>query len=57
MDVEQTIRELKFKLTEQTAVNTAETNDSLKNFINKTDIFENGEALEALEIFIKKIQD
>jgi len=57
MDVEQTIRELKFKLTEQTAVNTAETIDSLKNFINKTDIFENGEALEALEIFIKKIQD
>lgn len=57
MDVEQTIRDLKFKFTAPSGVSTKETINNFKDLVNKTDIFENWESLEAMEIFIKKIQD
>jgi hypothetical protein len=57
MDVEQTIRDLKFKFTAPSGVSIKDTLKNFKELVNRTDIFENSEALEAMEIFIKKIQD
>ncbi len=57
MDTEQMIKELNFKVWNDTFINIQNTINNFKNFINKTDFFEDWEALEALEIFIKKIQD
>lgn len=56
MDTQQIIRELNFKVGEE-SVNIQHTIDNFKTFVNKTDFFEDWEALEALEIFIKKIKD
>jgi len=57
MDVEQTIRDLKFKFTAPSWVSIRDTLKNFKELVNRTDIFEDSEALEAMEIFIKKIQD
>lgn len=57
MDVEQTIRDLKFKFTVPAGISIKDTINNFKNLVNKTDIFEWWEALEAMEIFMKKIQD
>lgn len=57
MDVEQTIRDLKFKTDSFVWVSVQSTLTTLKDLVNKTDAFESVEALEALEIFVEKIQD
>lgn len=57
MDVEQTIRDLNFKFTDSWSISTKDTLNKFRDLINKTDIFEDEESLEALEIFIEKIKD
>lgn len=57
MDVEQTIRDLKFKFTSPSWISIKDTLRNFKELVNRTDIFEDSEALEAMEIFIKKIQE
>lgn len=57
MDVEQTIRDLKFKFSDDNSTSISGTLKNFKELVNKTDIFESQEALEAMHIFIQKIQD
>lgn len=57
MDVEQTIRDLNFKFSVDSGVSVKDTISKFKDLVNKTDIFESEEALEAMDIFIEKIKD
>lgn len=57
MDVEQTIRDLKFKFSDMGWISIKDTLNKFKDLVNKTDIFESTESLEALEIFIEKIRN
>lgn len=57
MDVEQTIRDLKFKFTDTAWISIKDTLWKFKDLVNKTDIFESTDSLEALEIFIEKIRN
>lgn len=56
MDVEQMIRDLKFKFSPWT-ISRQETIKTFRDAVNKTDVFESNEALEAMQVFIQKIQD
>lgn len=57
MDVEKTIRDLKFKASDSTNASIKETLNNFKNLVNKTDLFEWSESIEAINIFINKIHD